>query len=124
MPKRACADCYSVRLSKVCNGLGQNIEGFQAKIEKSYQIQLDEKEEPYVTDLKGERIKSTKRAGEFKSLTEVLEEEGMAAKVYAAANNKGPAPINRPTPINQPAPTTPGATEPFVHPSARAAAGQ
>lgn len=108
---------------KWANGLNELMkEGFQSSIEKKYQVHLDENEEPYVTDIKGERVKSTKKSGDFKSLNEVLEEEGMAAKVYAAASNKPntPPPFK---PQQQQQAAAPGTPEPFVHPRAARAAG-
>lgn len=100
------------------------MEGFRSTIEKKYKIQLDDKGEPFPTNDKGERIPSSKKAGEWKNWAEILEEEGMAAKVYAAADNKGgrAAPMPRPQPTATGGAPSPGIPEPFVHPSARKAA--
>lgn len=64
-------------------------EGFVSYINKNYKIQLDETGQPFATDKDGNRIKSGKTHGAFKSLEEILVEEGTAKQVYAVTQAQG-----------------------------------
>lgn len=64
-------------------------EGFVSYINKNYKIQLDETGQPFATDKDGNRIKSGKTHGAFKSLEEILIEEGTAKQVYAVTQAQG-----------------------------------
>lgn len=74
--------------------LKQNISdlekaGFNTIIESKYKFELDEQDQLYPVDAKtGERLKSSKQIGAFKSVDEVLMEEAIAQKVYAVQDNK------------------------------------
>lgn len=74
--------------------LKQNISdlekaGFNTIIESKYKFELDEQDQLYPVDAKtGERLKSSKQIGAFKSVEEVLMEEAIAQKVYAVQDNK------------------------------------
>lgn len=57
-------------------------KGFKATIQEKYQINLDESGTPYTANEKGERIASTKKTGEHATLEEILETEGIQAKVW------------------------------------------
>lgn len=67
-------------------------EGFISYIGKSYKVQLDEQGQPFVSDKDGNRIKSGKTHGAFKSLEEILVEEGTAKQVYAVTQSQGSFP--------------------------------
>lgn len=99
-------------------------EGFNAIITKKYKTDLDG-DNIFVTDDKGERIKSTKKAGEFKTFDEVLEEEAAGAKLLAIANNKPN--VTPPARTFTAAPQTTGTEQNFnqrqVAPAAARAAG-
>lgn len=78
--------------------------GFSSLINTKYKFDLDENEEVYVADASnGERIKSTAKAGAFKTPDEVLIEEAIAQGVYALQEKPkfGQPPIQTPPP-NQP----------------------
>lgn len=74
--------------------LKQNISdlekaGFNTIIESKYKFELDEQDQLYPVDAKtGERLKSSKQIGAFKSVDEVLMEEAIAQKVYAVQDQK------------------------------------
>jgi hypothetical protein len=73
--------------------LKQNISdlekaGFNTIIESKYKFELDEQDQLYPVDAKtGERLKSSKQIGAFKSVDEVIMEEANAQKVYAVQDN-------------------------------------
>ena len=58
-------------------------EGFFARLNKEYRLELDETGRLEVLDTQGKRIPSTKQAHAFKSYEEVLEEQGRALGVWA-----------------------------------------
>lgn len=64
-------------------------EGFVSYINKNYKVQLDEQGEPFVSDKDGNRLKSGKQHGAFKSLEEILVEEGTSKQVYAVTQAQG-----------------------------------
>lgn len=66
-------------------------EGFKAYVGKHYKVQLDEQGQPFVSDKDGNRIKSGKAHGQFKSMDEILIEEGTKHGVYAVTNQQGSA---------------------------------
>lgn len=57
-------------------------KGFIATLNEKYKIDLDETEEPFIMNQKGERIPHPKKNGEWKSIEEIFEEEGKAAGVW------------------------------------------
>lgn len=59
-------------------------KGFQAVFSEKYKLDLDENENLEIFNTKGERIPNPKKNGTFKTPLEVLEEEGLTAKVWAA----------------------------------------
>lgn len=67
-------------------------EGFISFISKNYKIQLDETGNPFVSDKDGNRIKSGKTHGQFKTLDEILTEEGTKHGVYALTQQGAGAP--------------------------------
>lgn len=71
-------------------------EGFLARIKKSYGLDLDDADEPYIFDLtKKEKIQSTKTVGTFKSPLEVLQEEGVKFGVWKQNKDSG-KPVHTP----------------------------
>lgn len=72
--------------------------GFLSIIDSKYDLDLDEQGSLFVKDKKGERLKSAKVVGTFKSVEEVLEEEALKAEVIqinpnANANGRPTAPM-------------------------------
>lgn len=59
-------------------------EGFKSVMSKKYKLDLDENGTLEIFNTKGERIPNPKKNGTFKTPLEVFEEEGLAAKVWAA----------------------------------------
>lgn len=57
-------------------------KGFLTTFEEQYNLDIDENENPYITNKKGEKIVSTKTSGAFKTPLEVLEEEIIKANLY------------------------------------------
>lgn len=70
-------------------------EGFQSRFNKKYRVELFDDGNPWPVNDKGERIPNPKQAGSFKSLPDLLMEEGMAEKVWAVAG--GTQPLQRQT---------------------------
>ena len=95
-------------------------EGFKSLFSKNYQILLDEQNAPYIADSTGNRIKSDKKQGEFRSIDEVLELEGVKAGVWAMSDQK-PAykPTSAPAAVQQQQNQLPHRQ---VHPNAQRAA--
>lgn len=75
-------------------------KGYYSTINEKYQFDLDETESLIVKTKAGERIKSTKVTGAFKTLEEILEEEAIVGKLLALNNDGG----NKKTPISFGAP--------------------
>ena len=71
-------------------------KGYYSTINEKYQFDLDETESLIVKTKAGERIKSTKVTGAFKTLDEILEEEAIAGKLIALNNDggKGKPPVS------------------------------
>lgn len=111
--------------------LKQNISdlekaGFNTIIESKYKFELDENDQLYPVDAKsGERLKSSKQIGAFKSVEEVLMEEAIAQKVYAVQDNNKRAGVmpGRVVPQGQPAKqiTSPTGRQPYQRTSVAAA---
>jgi len=83
-------------------------KGFLSLVNEKYKIDLDEKDELFIADSQGQRIKHPKKNGEFKNINEVLEEEGKAANVWEGNPIAGRAgqpqkPIHQAGQIQQPA---------------------
>jgi len=90
--------------------------GFTSVFENKYELQLDDKDEIFITDKTGNRIANPATHGAFKSPQDVLKEEAVANKVFAlnpdggkpAANSQnngglfGNAFANKPTNNNLP----------------------
>lgn len=57
--------------------------GFTALFENKYELQLDDKDEIFITDKTGNRIANPATHGAFKSPSDVLQEEAIANKVFA-----------------------------------------
>lgn len=93
--------------------------GFDSLVASKYKIDLDEKENPIVTDLEGKRIKNPTKSGAFLSIDEVLDQELDGAKLKKKNNLPGNKPFQF-TP--NPASTEPPATGRKVHPAALKAA--
>lgn len=87
-------------------------EGFFARLNKEYRLELDETGRLEVLDTQGKRIPSTKQAHAFKSYEEVLEEQGRALGVWAdnpqAGKPAGRVPSNF-VPAPGASPSLPGA---------------
>lgn len=92
-------------------------KGFKATIQEKYQINLDESGNPYTANEKGERIASTKKTGEHATLEEILETEGMLAKVWDVQGKGTQQQTQQRTIVK----LGEVGAEPYVHPSARAA---
>lgn len=74
---------------KWANGIKElEKEGFRSKIERKYKPALDESGSVIALNDKGEKVKDDKKADAFKSYEQVLQEEGIEAKVYAIADNR------------------------------------
>ncbi len=83
-------------------------KGFLATVNEKYKLDLDEKDELFIADIKGQRIPHPKKNGEFKNINEILEEEGKAANIWEgnpiAARATPQRPIHQNGPqIQQPA---------------------
>lgn len=96
-------------------------EGFKSLFDKNYKILLDETNTPYIADKSGNRIKSDKKQGEFKSYEEVLELEGIKNGVSAVAPDTGKQPA-RPATQTTGSVQQPGLPVRQVHPNAQRAA--
>lgn len=102
-------------------------KGFKATIQEKYQINLDETGSPYIANEKGERIASTKKTGEHATLEEILETEGIQAKVWdvQGKGNQGQQIQQRTTvKLGEQQGNGNGNTDvkvPYVHPSAQRA---
>lgn len=81
-------------------------KGFLIDFQDKYDIDLDENESPIIKNKKGERLISTKTAGTFKEISEVLEEELALAKLLKLNANGGQAKPAKQTP--PPPPNTNG----------------
>lgn len=57
-------------------------KGFLSLVNEKYKIDLDEQDELFIADSKGQRIPHPKKNGEFKNISEILEEEGRAAGIW------------------------------------------
>lgn len=57
-------------------------KGFFAAFKEKYTIDLDENESPVITTKKGEKLISKKVSGQFKTVSEVLEDELIDAKLF------------------------------------------
>lgn len=99
-------------------------EGFKSVMAKKYKLDLDESGTLEIFNSKGERIPNPKKNGTFKTPLEVFEEEGLAAKVWAAnlvADKAKPRPIMQH--IESPAFPQNGRGR-AIHPAAAAAEGR
>lgn len=80
--------------------------GFETLLNEKYNFDLDESDNLIATDKQGKQIPNPKVAGQFLSLPEVLEMEGVAQKVWEVnshAKNNSPTPAKvatTPTPVN------------------------
>ena len=102
-------------------------KGFLAVVNEKYKIDLDEKDELFISDSKGERIKHPKKNGEFKSINEVLEEEGKAANIWEGNPIAARATLQKPihqngSQVQQPAFT--GGRQRVLNPAAAANEGK
>lgn len=75
-------------------------KGFQADIDSKYKIVLDDQDTPWPANEKGERIPNPKQAGSFKTLADILAEEGAAAnakgeKIMAVTDSRQPAGVKQ-----------------------------
>ena len=57
-------------------------KGFLALVNEKYKLDLDEKDDLFIADVQGKRIPHPKKNGEFKSINEILEDEGKAANIW------------------------------------------
>jgi len=57
-------------------------KGFLTSFEEQYNFDIDENENPFITNKKGEKIVSTKTAGAFKTPSELLDEEIIKANLH------------------------------------------
>lgn len=91
-------------------------EGFNAYVEKTFRFDFDDKDQPMVLDHEGNRIRSEKKANEWKTPDEVLSE---AAKKFEllAENPKAGQPAGRTFTPTTPAP--PPGTPPATNPNQR-----
>lgn len=64
-------------------------KGFESLINDNYKIDLDDKGEAFIADKTGKRIKSDKKAGEFKSISEVLMDEAIKNKLHQVNPHAG-----------------------------------
>ena len=98
--------------------------GFNTIIESKYKFELDEQDMLFPVDAKsGERLKSTKQIGAFKTVDEVLMEEAIAQKVYAVQDKNQRAPsagFNKPAGVQAPI-TSPTGRQTFQRTSVAAA---
>lgn len=82
-------------------------KGFLSLVNEKYKIDLDEQDELFIADSKGQRIPHPKKNGEFKNIHEILEEEGRAAGVWEgnpiADRAKPQRPVHQQGQIQQPA---------------------
>lgn len=100
-------------------------KGFKATIQEKYQVNLDESGNPYTANEKGERIASTKKTGEHAGLEEILEKEGIEAKVWDV-QGKGAQQTQQRTTVklgdnNGQNGNGEGNKEVYIHPAAREA---
>lgn len=79
-------------------------EGFQARMEKNFIFDFDEKGDFVPYDSKKQRIKDPKKADSFITVDQLLTDEGIKAGVYSVAPTKQPT---APRTLNTPAPATP-----------------
>jgi len=87
-------------------------EGFFARLNRDYKLELDDQGRLEVLDASGKRIPSTKQAHAFKTYEEVLEEQGRALGVWAE-NPKAGQPVGKMPAYVVPAPgTTPASATP------------
>jgi len=70
--------------------------GFTSVFENKYELQLDDKDEIFITDKTGNRIANPATHGAFKSPQDVLKEEAVANKVFAL-NPDGGTPKGTPS---------------------------
>ncbi len=96
-------------------------KGFEATVKERYATHLDESGKPYTANEKGERIQSAKKTGEHATLEEILESEGIKAKVWAVADNKGGGAGQTVTRTTVKLGNEAGEKQPFIHPNAIAA---
>lgn len=64
-------------------------KGYFSTIAEKYQFDLDESENLVVKNKQGERLKSAKVTGAFKTIDEILEEEAIAGKLYQLNSDGG-----------------------------------
>lgn len=84
-------------------------KGYFSTIAEKYQFDLDETENLVVKNKQGERLKSAKVTGAFKTIDEILEEEAVAGKLYHL-NTDGGKPkttVNFGTKSDEPEPKVP-----------------
>ena len=79
-------------------------EGFNAYVEKNYRFDFDDQDRPIVLDSAGNRIRSEKKADEWKSPEEVLTEAAKKFEIYAD-NPQAGKPVGGQ--FGQPQPKTP-----------------
>lgn len=74
---------------KWANGINDlTKDGFRSRIDKKYKPAFDDAGTLIALNEKGEKVKDDKKNGAFKSYEQVLQEEGVEAKVYAIADNR------------------------------------
>lgn len=81
-------------------------EGFNAYVDKTYRFDFDDQDRPVVMDEEGNRIRSEKKADEWKTPEEVLIEAAKKYEIFAE-NPKAGQPVGMP--FGQPQPKTPQA---------------
>jgi len=69
--------------------------GFESHIEKNYRFDFDDTGKPIVTDPTGNRIRSSKKADDYKTIDEVLTEEAATFKILAENPQSG-NPVQKP----------------------------
>lgn len=92
---------------KFKNGISElEKTGFHAHVDKNFKFDFDDTGKAFVMDSEGNRIRSSKKADEFKSPDEVLNEVALQYNVLAQNPEAGkpkPAAWQPPTPSGQPA---------------------
>jgi len=63
--------------------------GFESHIEKNFKFDFDDQGKPFVADSQGNRIRSSKKADEYKSIDEVLTETAATFKILAENPQSG-----------------------------------
>lgn len=98
-------------------------KGFEDHIRSNYLVAFDDQGKAYITDKDGSRIKDSSRAGEFKTLEQIVREQAKEHKLDDS-NPHGGKPVNRVTTTTTPAvPDNGGTRVRPLNPAAAAAAG-